>query len=159
MGAVRPGRRQEGAPAQGRAGPRLRRPALRADVRPVRVGLLAPARPPRRGAQRLRGLHGPRLRLPVALSRGAAVADARDRHRLRPEPPPPRRLRPHHRPPHEHPRPAAPRPPPPGAGPAPPTASRANPLAALPSVHTGWAVLCAWFFVSLSTSPRRHWWW
>lgn len=41
-----------------------------------------------------------------------------------------------------------------------PTISRlTNPLAALPSVHTGWAFLCAWFFVSLSTSKWRHLWW
>lgn len=43
-----------------------------------------------------------------------------------------------------------------------PTISRlTNPLAALPSVHTGWAFLCAWFLVSLSgpESRRRHLWW
>jgi pimeloyl-ACP methyl ester carboxylesterase len=34
-----------------------------------------------------------------------------------------------------------------------------NPLAALPSVHTGWAFLCAWFAVSLSSSKWRHLWW
>ena len=34
-----------------------------------------------------------------------------------------------------------------------------NPLAALPSVHTGWAFLCAWFLTNLSTSRWRHLWW
>lgn len=43
-----------------------------------------------------------------------------------------------------------------------PTISKlTNPLAALPSVHTGWAFLCAWFAVSLCapTNKWRHLWW
>jgi pimeloyl-ACP methyl ester carboxylesterase len=34
-----------------------------------------------------------------------------------------------------------------------------NPYAALPSVHTGWAFLVAYFMVRLNHRPRRHLWW
>jgi pimeloyl-ACP methyl ester carboxylesterase len=34
-----------------------------------------------------------------------------------------------------------------------------NPYAAFPSVHTGWALLVAYFAVRLTSSPWRHLWW
>jgi pimeloyl-ACP methyl ester carboxylesterase len=35
----------------------------------------------------------------------------------------------------------------------------ANPYAAFPSVHTGWAFLAAYFFVRFGRTPWRHVWW